>query len=102
LSRISIRRTHGLPRARAVEAVDAVVGRLQDEYAIQSRWAGSTLHFERAGLSGTLELSATELTIDVELGFLLGALRASIASGIERHLDEFLEARPGSARRRRK
>jgi putative polyhydroxyalkanoate system protein len=102
LSSISIRRTHSLPRARAVEAVNAVAGRLQDEYGVQSRWEGATLRFERAGLSGTLALSAAELTIDVELGFLLGALRGSIASGIERQLDEHLVAKPGSARRHRK
>jgi putative polyhydroxyalkanoate system protein len=102
LSSISIRRAHNLPRARAIEALNAVAERLQGEYAIRSRWEGSTLHFDRTGLSGTLQLSATDLTIDVELGFILGALRGSIVSGIERHLDEHLSAKPPTAERRRK
>jgi putative polyhydroxyalkanoate system protein len=100
--RISIRRAHNLPRARAIEAVDAVAARLSDEYAVQLRWEGTTLHFDRTGLSGTLEVGVTELTIDVQLGIIMGALRGSIASAIERHLDEHFAGKPRPAGRRGK
>jgi putative polyhydroxyalkanoate system protein len=102
VSKISIRRTHTLPHARAVEAVNAMAARLRDEYAVNSRWEGSTLHFERMGLTGTLQLHLKQLTIEVHLGFIMAALRGSIASGIERHLDEEFAAKPLRAEQRGK
>jgi putative polyhydroxyalkanoate system protein len=102
VSKISIRRAHTLPHARAVEAVNAMAARLKDEYAVDSRWEGSTLHFERMGLSGTLELRLKQLTIEVHLGFIMAALRGSIASGIERNLDEEFAANLPRAKSRGK
>jgi len=76
--------------------------RLSEEYAVKSRWQGSTLHFDRVGLTGTLHLAAKEIMLDVQLGFLLGAFRESIAAEIERTLDEELAAKPMPAKRRGK
>ena len=90
MSSISIRRAHSLPQARARHVADTVAAQLEQEYGIQARWQGDTLHFERTGVSGTLRIAAKELMIDVRLGFLLLAFRDAIAQAIERALDQHL------------
>jgi putative polyhydroxyalkanoate system protein len=94
LSSISIRRKHALPPAQARRVADSVAAQLGRDYGIQAQWHGDTLHFERSGASGTLQLAAGELVVEVRLGFLLMAFRDSIARGIERGLDEHLGAAP--------
>ena len=98
MSSISIRRTHSLSHERAVKAVHSMAERLSDEYAVKFRWQGATLHFERTGLTGTLHVAATELMLNVHLGFLLGAFRNGIAKEIERTLDEELAPKPDPAK----
>lgn len=102
MSSISIRRTHSLSHERVVAAVNVVAERLKDEYAVKSRWRGSTLHFERVGLNGTMHLAPKELTLSVELGFLLSIFRDSIAREIERTLDDELAGKAARAKHRKK
>ncbi len=102
MSSISIRRSHSLSHERVVAAVNVVAERLKDEYAVKSRWRGSSLHFERIGLNGTMNLAPKELTLNVELGFLLSVFRDSIAREIERTLDDELAAKHTRAKHRRK
>jgi putative polyhydroxyalkanoate system protein len=102
VSSISIRRAHALSHERAVKAVNAMAERLSEEYAVKSRWQDSTLHFDRVGLTGTLHLAAKEISLNVQLGFLLGAFREKIAKEIERTLDEELAAKPMPVKRREK
>jgi putative polyhydroxyalkanoate system protein len=98
VSSISIRRAHCLSHERAIKSVNAMAERLSDEYAVKSRWQGATLHFERIGLTGTLQVTAKELMLNVQLGFLLGAFRDGIAKAIERTLDEELAAQPDTGK----
>jgi putative polyhydroxyalkanoate system protein len=71
---------------------DTVAAQLERDYRIRSNWKGDTLHFERAGVSGTLRLAAKELVLEVRLGFLAMAFRDDIAEAIERDLDRYLGA----------
>ena len=102
MSSISIRRAHNLSQVSAVKAVNSVAARLKDEYAVKAHWQESTLHFERLGLSGTLQLAAKEVVLEMQLGFLLTAFRDSIALAIERTLDEELGVKPIGAKRVRR
>jgi putative polyhydroxyalkanoate system protein len=73
---------------------DTVAAQLERDYGIEANWQGDTLHFERAGVSGTLQMAATELMLEVRLGFLLMAFRDDIAAAIERNLDQHLGKAP--------
>jgi putative polyhydroxyalkanoate system protein len=86
VANISIRRDHGLPHAKAVEAANRIAMQLQKEYGVLSRWQGSTLHFERTGLTGTLELSGSKLELEIHLGFLMSAFRERISEAVEQTL----------------
>lgn len=90
MSKISIKRSHQLPHAKAVHAANRVASRLEAEHGIRSRWEGETLHFERAGVKGSLRVLPKKLQLDVELGFLVSMFHETIEEQIERTLDKEL------------
>lgn len=102
MSTISISRAHALPRAKVVEVANGLASRLKSEYAMQARWKGDTLHFERSGANGTLHLAPKKVEIEVTLGFMLSMFRDTIAREIERSLDEQLDSKPASPSRGKK
>jgi putative polyhydroxyalkanoate system protein len=81
-----------LSQSQARRVADTVAAQLERDYDIAAKWRGNTLHFERAGVNGTLRLAAKELLLEVSLGFLLMAFRDDIAAAIERDLDRHLGA----------
>jgi putative polyhydroxyalkanoate system protein len=50
------------------------------------------IHFERSGVSGCLTVSAHRFDLQLQLGFLLGALAGRIEQQIRQSLDELLGA----------
>lgn len=90
MSDIHIVRPHPLTLAEAKKAVQEAAGDLAAEYDLESEWNGNTLHFSRSGVTGTIEVSAAEIELDVTLGFLLRAFRASFEDRIEAHLSQHL------------
>lgn len=95
---IHIRRDHdlGLDAARAVAQrwMDDARDRLGMTCACTPGVEGDTIRFERAGASGTVEVSSHCFELRARLGFLLGAFSERIEQEITRNLDELL-ARPG-------
>jgi putative polyhydroxyalkanoate system protein len=83
-----------LSPSQARSVADTVAAQLERDYDIEAHWQGDTLHFERAGASGTLHLAAKELVLEVRLGFLLMAFRDDIAAAIHRNLDQHLGTAP--------
>ena len=49
-----------------------------------------TVEFERAGVDGTLVVTANAFELNAKLGFLIGAFRHRIESEIEENLDALL------------
>jgi len=97
---ILIQRSHnlGLEKARAVAAqwhseaesywgMDCtyVANETNAEGDVQDR-----LNFERAGASGYLCVSATQLTMKLELGFLMASFKDKIEEKITSNLDKLL------------
>ena len=54
--------------------------------------AQDSLHFSRAGIQGTLQVSADQFALDAELGFLFGAFKERIESEMTAQLDKLLNA----------
>jgi putative polyhydroxyalkanoate system protein len=94
VSRITIHRSHSLPPQEALSVVKSVAADIEQEYGVQSSWQGDTMQFKGSGVRGTLQLSADEMVLDVNLDFLLFAFRDSIAARIERKFDQMLAPRP--------
>ena len=84
---IDIRRAHGLGIARAREAADRLVADLSRKFGLQGDWRGNVLHFQRPGVTGSLDVGDHEIHLVVALGFMLKAMRGSIESAIEREVE---------------
>ena len=85
---IDIRHTHSLPAAKARKAVEQVAKKLAERFDMEYGWDGDTLHFNRSGVDGKIELAAKHLHVTAKLGFLLSALQGSVEKEIRRVLDE--------------
>ncbi len=75
---IRITQTHKLAHKKAKAAAQKVADQMAKEYDIASEWDGDVLLFKRSGVSGSLMLSAKEVTLTIKLGFLLKAFAPTI------------------------
>ncbi|HXY05658.1 MAG TPA: polyhydroxyalkanoic acid system family protein [Burkholderiaceae bacterium] len=87
---IRIARAHGLPVSRAKAAAQAAADDLGRQYALTSEWRGDTLHFHRSGVRGWIEVSPSQIALEIHLGFFLKGLRSAIEQSVGRRLDELL------------
>jgi putative polyhydroxyalkanoate system protein len=97
MSDIHFVRQHSSTIAEAKKKVQQVANRLAEEYDLESEWEGNTLHFTRSGVDGHIAVTAKEVTLDVKLGFLLRAFKATFEHHIERNLDEAMAGKGGKA-----
>lgn len=88
LPNISIKRRHKLPHKQARAAAQKIARDLNKRFELAYEWDGDDVAFERPGLSGTLHVGKTEVQLDVELSFLLLALKGPIEREIKKELDE--------------
>ncbi|HYA65919.1 MAG TPA: polyhydroxyalkanoic acid system family protein [Burkholderiaceae bacterium] len=87
---IRIARAHALPVSRAKAAAQAAADDLGREYALTSQWRGNTLHFQRTGVRGWIEVSPSQIALEIHLGILLKVFKSSIEQSVGRRLDELL------------
>jgi putative polyhydroxyalkanoate system protein len=91
MSHIDIRRHHTLSLPKAREAAELIAAQLDDKFNLKYHWNENTLHFERHGVNGRMEVDADEIRLHVRLGFLLSPLRYRFEKEIHRYMDELLE-----------
>ncbi len=84
---IQITRTHAMPLKKAREAADGFADQLAEKFDLESNWHGDTLHFNRAGVNGTLTLGRGSVEIRAKLGLLLSAFKSSFEGHIKDNLD---------------
>lgn len=84
---ITIERTHNKPVKDARAAVERVAEKIAERFDVDYRWEGSTLHFQRSGVDGHIHVQRGKVTVVVNLGFLLGALRGPIERSIHEYID---------------
>jgi len=93
---IDIKRVHNLGMKAARAAADKMAEDLGRKFGLSGGWTGSTHHFDRPGVTGSLQLTDEELHLTVKLGFLLKAMRGPLEAAIVRELDS-LFAKHGNA-----
>ena len=85
---ISITRRHKLDHKRAKAAARKIAKDLDKRFGLACRWNGDEVAFNGAGVSGTMQVGKSQIRLDVELSFLLIALRGTL----ERHINKELDA----------
>ena len=87
---INISRKHGKSLSDARTAIDKVAKSIAKKFAVEHGWDGNTLNFERPGVSGHIAISKGLVKVNVEISFLLLAIKGSIESEIEKYIDREL------------
>ena len=87
---IKIIKHHSLPLERARALVQTAADDLAQEYGLDSRWVGNSLHFRRLGIEGQMRVDDSEIDLEVTLGFLLKAFKSKFVESIERSFDTLL------------
>lgn len=94
---IDIKRAHNLGMKAAREAADRMAEDLGRKFGLSGGWTGSTHHFDRPGVTGSLHLTDKDLHLTVKLGFLLKAMRGPLEAAIVRELDSLFAGRERAA-----
>jgi putative polyhydroxyalkanoate system protein len=81
---------HELPMVKAKALVQKAADDLGEEYDLTSEWHGDTLRFHRAGVEGQMKVTASEIHLDVTLGFLLKPFKSKFVEHIEHNFDRLL------------
>lgn len=87
---ILITRQHDKGPEEARKIAERVADKLKRDFDMETRWEGETLHFERSGVTGALEMKPTEVQISAKLGLMLKPLKGRISQEIESFLDASL------------
>ncbi|HRD64891.1 MAG TPA: polyhydroxyalkanoic acid system family protein [Candidatus Competibacter sp.] len=88
MSHIVIHRSHELSFDQARRAAEILAEQLANRYEIGYHWQGDSLHFERSGVGGRIDLEPGMVRINARLGFLLAPLKRRLEQEIHRQLDE--------------
>jgi putative polyhydroxyalkanoate system protein len=91
MSDIKMIKFHSLPIAKARALVQKAADNLANEYDLTSEWHGNTLRFHRSGVEGQMQVSDTEIRLDVTLGFLLRPFKSKFVEHIEHNFDRLLQ-----------
>ena len=87
---INISRKHTKTLAEARSAIEKVAKSIAKKFAVEHGWDGNTLNFERPGVSGHIALTKGLIKVNVEISFLLIAIKGAIETEIGKHLDREL------------
>ena len=85
---IVVQRDHAQTLDQSRQSAEILAVQLADRYEMSHHWQGDSLHFERSGVSGHIDLEPGRLRINVRLGFLLAPLKHRLEQEIQRQLDE--------------
>jgi putative polyhydroxyalkanoate system protein len=90
MSEINISKSHKLGTTKARAKVTKLAKQLEADYDLRSQWEGDTLVFDRAGLSGQLQVAKDQVHLTVKLGFLMAAFKPKIEEQLKANLDKFV------------
>lgn len=85
---IDIKRAHSRPLPEAKKLVQRVADHIAERFDVDCCWDGDTLNFQRSGVDGHIKVSAKQIHVTANLGFLLLAIRGTVEREIHRYLEE--------------
>jgi len=87
---ISIARKHKLTQKKAKAVADKIAKDLNKRFGLDYTWNGDRVEFERPGVSGHMSVGKDRIALDVDLGWLLIALKPTIEREITAQLDKLV------------
>jgi putative polyhydroxyalkanoate system protein len=102
---IKLHRKHKLGLTKARKIAWAWAEQVEQEFGMECTVLegddGDTVEFTRAGVNGTLDVTAERFDLNAKLGLLVGAFSKTIEAEIERRLDALLAAKPAAKAKRK-
>lgn len=86
MAHIDIRHPHSL----SLEQLRTKAQKMGDAYHLACHWEGNALHFERAGLTGCMEMDDQEVRITTTLGKSLRPMKSAIELRMREYLSKLL------------
>jgi len=95
MATIDIRRAHSLDKDEAKRRAEALTKGLEEKLGIRWRWEGDRIVFDAPsgaakGASGTVHVEPKQVRVEVDLPFLLRAVKGTVESKINQKLDDLL------------
>jgi putative polyhydroxyalkanoate system protein len=90
MANIRIKRNHDLGIEDARAAVEELAQTLRSELRVDYTWSGNKLAFNRLGASGTIDVGANYIDLDIQLGMPLSLMKNMIEDSINDRLDVVL------------
>lgn len=90
MASIHLRKEHTLGIAGARKAVSDLAVQLAASLEVQYAWHGDVLTFERSDVHGSICVAETEVTVDAELGGMLGLFKGPVEKQVTTYLDQHL------------
>ncbi|MGD2053644.1 MAG: polyhydroxyalkanoic acid system family protein [Gammaproteobacteria bacterium] len=90
MATIHIKKAHAVDHETVKQEVQNLADKLSKELSADYQWEGDRLVFKRKGASGHIDISETEVDIEIKLGMVLTPLKGAIEKTVTSYLDEHL------------
>lgn len=95
MATIDVRRTHSLPKDEAKRRAEELAKSMQQKLDLDWHWEGDRIVFEAPrgaakGTKGTVEVSANEVRVQIDLPFLMRMLKGTVESKVNEKLGQLL------------
>ena len=95
MATIDIRRAHTLDKDEAKRRAETLAKGLEEKLGIRWHWEGDKIRFDAPsgaakGSSGTVSVDPRDIRVEVDLPFLLRAVKGTVESKINQKLDDLL------------
>jgi putative polyhydroxyalkanoate system protein len=95
MATIDIRRAHTLDKDEARKRAEQLAKGLEEKLGIRWRWEGDQIHFDAPsgaakGTSGKVSVDTSAVRVEVDLPFLLKAIKGTVESKINSKLDQLV------------
>jgi putative polyhydroxyalkanoate system protein len=92
---IDIRRPHAVGKDVAKQKAEELAKGLEAKLGIRWSWAGDAIKFDvpsgaAKGASGTVNVDASTVHVQIDLPFLLRAIKGTVESKVNKKLDDLL------------
>ena len=95
MAAIDISRNHNLALPTAKERAEQLAKDLEEKMSIKWRWDGDNIRFNAdsgmaKGVSGLVTVSTSKVRVEIDLPFLLRAMKGTISGKVESKLDKLI------------
>ncbi|MGK4007452.1 polyhydroxyalkanoic acid system family protein [Sorangium sp. So ce1036] len=95
MATIDIRRQHSLDKEEAKKRAEQLAQGMEDKLGITWRWDGDLIRFEAPGgaakgTKGVVRVEASAVQVEIDLPFLLKAMKGMVESKVNEKLDSVL------------